>query len=189
MKKSLLLFLIIYSFSNQNSYSQIAYDGLNDHIFAGYINVGNKSGFEIQYESSLNEYLSCSLFINYLINPSKNHSYEQSDFDDKEFKSFNNFVNSFNSGMILRLHIGTFFNALNERIDPFAGVDISLKSIGGNLGLKYQLTQSIGFYTNYNYSFSNSIQGIEIFNDSDSNVAKNYFGKRNSFSIGITITL
>lgn len=187
-----LVYLILIFFFTQFSFAQPAYDGINNHLFIGYTNVGKTSGIEFQYEGSINEFISMGGRISYLFNPKPDKSLYE--FEPTDFEKAHNFINSFNSGIFVRLHIGTFFNSLDERIDPFAGVDLSLKSISGNIGVKYQLTNTIGFYTEYSYSFSNSVYGLDFFKDTDDTESNdflkdiNYFGKRNAFSIGMSLS-
>lgn len=198
MRKITLISIFALSILSLKTYAQTAYDGIDEHFAIGYRNVGKTPGIEIEFENATNEYISLGGFFTYLINPGTKLKKETNEYDGfqnfDEYEKFNSFFNSIDAGFFARLHIGTFFNSLNQRIDPFAGIDVSLKSIGANVGVKYQITDVIGVYAKYTGSFSGSVYGLDVFKDNESVIEDeaslknpNFFGKKDSFSVGISI--
>ena len=93
--------------------------------------------------------------------------------------------------LFLRFHFSEALN-LNERIDPFLSLEGGLKSAGINAGLKYNFSETIGVFAMYNHSFSTSIYGdTEIIDDEYSILSDklNYFGKKGTFSVGLTFNV
>ena len=141
--KKLLLSIALLTIS-QVSNAQ-AYDGKNDiKIFAGYQNVGGKSGVDIQIDRGLSDLVSYGVRYSFLIKPNKEEAVDNFDkmsqaFDSMDFAAF------------LRFHFSEAFN-LSERVDPFVSAEIGLKSISGNIGIKYNITEVLGLHAMYNHS-------------------------------------
>jgi|GEM_PF-113559 len=162
-----------------------AYDGLEDSkLFLGYVNVGGKSGVEFQFDRGISDLVSYGARFTFLIKPDDR---ENQDNMDSQFKAFD----SMDAALFFRFHFSEPLK-LSERIDPFLSLDLGLKSIGSNVGIKYNFSETLGLYAMYNYSFSSSFIGdhkvsgesYDVFED---NV--NFFGKKSSVMAGLTINL
>ncbi len=167
-----------------SSYSQAFDGGGNGKIFLGYANVEGKSGIEFQINHGANQLISYGGKFSMLINAydeteTSNSKEDMQPFDVLDF------------GLFLRLHFSKVFN-LNERIDPFVSLEGGLKSAGANVGVQYNFGDTIGAYVMYNHSFSSSLYGdTELVNDEMSILLDklNYFGKKNTISVGITFNV
>lgn len=184
LKTSILLFSI---FGIHNTVkAQMAYDGNGDYkIFVGYINVGSKSGVDVQFDTALTELISIGSKFNYLIKPNGNSKKEEDSFN-QTFDNVNNFLQNYDVGLFVRFHFGPTFK-IAETMDPYLGLDASVKSLGTQLGFKYKLTDVIGIYAQYNYSFSSSFTGSSRSETDDFFI--NYYGKSNAISVGMTFNL
>lgn len=180
-KLALTLFLAgIY----QSSFAQ-AYDGLGDRkIFAGYSNVGGKSGFGLQIDFGVGGLVSFGNSFTYLIKPDERQTSESF---DENFK----FFDGIDIGGYVRFHFNQPLQ-LNDNLDPYVGFDATIKSLGPHIGCKYNFTDTIGAYVQYSQSISSSYKGdhytqgdeYDIFDD---NI--NFFGKKSVISLGLTFNL
>ena len=182
--KKLLICALAFAGLQFNANAQ-SYDGEGDSkIFLGYANVGGKSGVQVQFDYGLSDLVSYGMDVTILIKPDDRESTDS--FDDS-FKAFD----SFDLGGFLRFHFSEPLN-LSEKIDPYLGLDVSLRSIGGHAGIKYNFSEIIGVYVMYKHSFSSSITGdhkivAETYDAFDDNV--NFFGKVGTISGGVTINI
>ncbi len=182
MKKTIILTIALFGIQFL-SYSQ-AYSGSGGKIFFGYANVGNKSGLEFQIDHAGSDLISYGGKFSMLIKPydpteTSNTEDEMQTFDVLDF------------GLFLRLHFSKAFN-LNERIDPFISLEGGIKSAGANVGVQYNFSDTIGAYVMYNHSLSTSLYGdTELIEDEMSILSDklNYFGKKNTISVGITFNV
>lgn len=183
MKKKLLLLVSIIGL-NQTVNAQ-SYDGKDDiKIFLGYTKIGSKSGVDIQVDRGLSDIVSFGAKFTVLINPDDRKTNNSI---DEGFKAFD----AIDVSAFLRFHFSEPLR-LSEKIDPFITLDVGLKSIGANIGIKYNFTETIGVYALYGHSFSNSFGGTHKidtveYDTFENNV--NYFGKQNSIACGITINI
>ena len=183
MKKTLLTALLFVG-TNFCANAQ-AYDGKDDiKIFAGYANVGSKSGVEIQFDRGLSDLMSYGVNLTFLIKPDDRATTD--DFDTT-FKKFD----SFDMGAFLRFHFSEPLN-LSERVDPYLGADFSLRSIGAHAGIKYNFSEVIGVYAIYKHSFSSSITGDhkisgETYDTFEDNI--NFFAKKSTIAAGVTFNI
>lgn len=181
--KKYLILIIIFGCNNVSN-AQMAYDGNGDcKLFVGYINVGSKSGVDFQFDSALSELVSFGGRLNYLIKPSSKNRNEE--IYGKTFTKVENILQNYNTGIFVRFHFGPTFK-IAETMDPFLGLDASLKSLGVHGGFKYKLSDVIGLYAMCNYSFSSSITGDTNLENED---FINYYGKSNAISFGVTFNL
>ncbi|RRJ88106.1 hypothetical protein EG240_13975 [Paenimyroides tangerinum] len=185
MKISKISVLLLSFFGIQTtSYGQMAYDGYGDFkIFTGYTNVGGKSGVDIQFDTALGELVSIGGKINYLIKPNKD--LDQDEFGET-FTGISRFLDNYDAGLYVRFHFGPTLK-IAETMDPYLGADASVKSLGAHAGFKYKLTDVIGLYAQYNYSFSTSFVGSSKVESDDAFI--NYYGKSNAISVGLTFNL
>lgn len=183
MKNSFLfLSIFILSLYSTNLFSQ-AYDGSGDSkIFLGYANIGGLSGAEFQFDSGLSDLVSYGGKITFLFDANKKVAQDQ-------FEETQNAFNSFDLGLFLRFHFSETFK-MSEKIDPYIGLDASLKNLGAHGGLKYSFSETLGVYAQYSHSFSGSLWGSlkDEENNDDTDIV-NYFGKQGTFSLGLTINL
>ena len=93
---------------------------------------------------------------------------------------------NFDTGLFVRFHFGPTLN-VSETMDPYLGIDATLKSISAHAGFKYKLTDLVGLYAQYNYSFSSSLTGNTNYEYDDLFI--NYYGKANAISFGATFNL
>lgn len=182
MKK---LFLSIALLTLSQTIQAQAYDGKNDvKIFAGYQNVGGKNGVDIQINRGLSDLISYGVRYSILIKPNKEEPQD----------SFDKMTNAFDSmdfAAFLRFHFSETFN-LSERVDPFVSAEVGLKSIAGNVGIKYNISEVIGFYAMYNHSFSSSLTGDHSISEGgydEFNDTRNYFGKKSTIAAGVTFNI
>lgn len=183
MKKILLISLSLFAL-NQKINAQ-SYDGEGDlKIFLGYTNIEGKSGGEFEIDKGVSDLISFGSKITILINPDERKT---TDSIDNNFKAFD----AFDLSLFMRLHFSETLK-LNEKIDPFLSLNLGLKSIGANVGVKYSFTEVIGAYIIYNKSFSSSFEGDHKINSEEFDVFEdnvNFFGKKSSISCGITINI
>ncbi len=159
-----------------------AYDSQDDNkIFIGYANVGGIFAAEIEYDKGIGDLVSYGGKIIFLINPNKNKPLD-------EFEEGRNVLASFDFGSFLRFHLGEPLK-MNEKFDPFLGLDASFSSIGIHSGIKYSFSETLGLYIRYNQSFSGSISGNNNAKSYDENSFYNYFAKQGTISGGLTIYL
>jgi len=186
MKNSIHALLFVFAFGMHNKVNaQMAYDGNGDYkIFTGYINVGGKSGIEIQYDNALSELVSIGGKFNYLIKPGGDAKEDNSMGD--HFMKIDNFLENYDAGLFVRFHFGPSLK-IAETMDPYLGLDASFKSLGAHAGFKYKISDLIGLYGMYNYSFSSSLLGSENVESDHSFI--NYYGKSNAISFGLTFNL
>lgn len=183
MKKTLLTALLIAG-TNFCANAQ-AYDGSEDiKAFLGYANVGGKSGVEFQLDRGLSDLVSYGVNFTFLIKPDDR---ETTDNFDNSFKKFD----SFDIGAFLRFHFSESLN-LSEKVDPYLGADVSLRSIGAHAGIKYNFSETIGVYAMFKQSFSSSLTGDhkisgETYDAFEDNI--NFFAKKSTISAGVTINL
>lgn len=162
-----------------------AYDGLGDtKIFAGYTNVGGVSGVDIQYDFGLSDLISLG---GNMIILSKPDDREIVDNFDRSLKAFD----AVNLGIYMRFHFSEPLN-LSEKLDPYAGFDFSMKSLGPHIGCKYNFSEVIGGYVQYSHSISSSVTGDhvvvgETYGHYDDNI--NFFGKKSAIALGITLNI
>lgn len=182
IKKYLSLIAIFGCYDVSNA--QMAYDGNGDYkIFVGYINVDGKSGIDFQFDSALTELVSVGVRLNYLIKPGNDNSNEEN--YGKVFTKVDNILQNYNAGIFVRFHFGPTFK-IAETMDPFLGLDASVKSLGAHAGFKYKLSDVIGLNAMYNYSFSSSFAGDT---DLENESFINYYGKSNAVSVGVTFNI
>jgi hypothetical protein len=188
-KLGTVIFILFLVFSQ--SVKAQAYDGdAETRIFLGYTNIEGKSGGEFQLDNGLNDYVSYGIKLIFISGTKK---------DNDEFSALDGFDASF----FLRFHFLEVLKS-NEKIDPYLGVDASLKSIGLHGGIKYNFGDIIGVYAQVGKGFSNSLSnGISkkdipepdrtyddkgnVVHESIGDYRVNYFGKSFSFNVGITI--
>ena len=183
MKKKLLLLVSIIGF-HQAGNAQ-SYDGKDDtKIFLGYTNIGSKSGIDFQVDRGLSDLISCGARMTVLINPDNRKTNNSV---DEGFKAFD----AIDASAFLRFHFSEPLR-LSEKIDPFISLDAGLRSIGANIGVKYNFSEVIGIYAFYGYSFSNSFGGAHNVDTVDYDTFENnvnYFGKKNSIACGVTFNI
>lgn len=184
---------------SQTTQAQIAYDGGGDYkFFVGYNHIGANSGLALQYDVALGDVVSYGLFCDLLFNPKdKLKSNANTDLNEFENQKMYNFFNSFDIGMFLRTHYGPLLHT-EKFLDPYIGLDFSLKSIAGHAGVKYKITDLLGVYASYTYSFSDSFYNLlpdddtaTYTNDFESTPSstRNFFGKQQAFSVGVTFNI
>jgi hypothetical protein len=177
MNKKLLFFFAISFLLLRTEIKAQAYDGRIDRkLFLGYTNVGGNSGAEIKFEYGLNDLLSSGADFRYLF-------IETPPTTDQIEKSGNFFQKS-DFGIFLNFHpLQTIKKS--TKYDVYIGPYASLKSIGLQLGAKYNFTERIGVYINGIQSFGNSFFGIGGTPDDFTN---NY-GKKTYVSVGLSLNV
>lgn len=162
-----------------------AFDGKGDtKLFLGYSNVGGKDGVNLQLDYGLSHLISYGFDLTFLIKPDDR---ELTDNYDSSFKAFD----SFDIGAFFRFHFSEPLN-LSEKIDPYLGIDISLRSLGAHTGIKYNFSEVIGMYVMYKHSLSSSITGDHIIESDTYDVFEdnvNFFGKVGAVGVGLTINV
>jgi hypothetical protein len=178
MLRKLCLLLIIQLFSGQILLKAQAYDGSIDRkLFLGYANVGGLSGAEFKYEAGYNDYFSGGINFAYLFNNADTIYADESE-------KATEFWYRCNAALFFNFH---FLPNLSPsgKLDPYAGIYLSFKSIGIQAGLKYNFSERFGCYGQINQSVSNSVRSINT-NPGD---YSNYFGKKTYLSVGLTCNL
>ncbi len=177
MKKLVLISALLFTSLYSTQCMAQAYDGKGDNkIFLGYTNIKGCSGAEWRLDSGMGDLFSMGFNATYLfikIEPVSED--EGSDKFDKIFKNID-------LGFLLNFHLSVPLN-MNEKIDPYFGLVLNLKSAGLHAGVKYNFTERFGVYMQLTDSFIFAITGKSIsWNES-------HFGKYIGVSGGITYNL
>lgn len=176
IKKLLFIFAITFFLFRTEIKAQ-AYDGRIDRkLFLGYTNVGGYSGAEIKFEYGTNDLISTGADFRYLFidTPPTTDQFEKSAY----------FFQKADFGIFLNFHpIQTIKKS--TKFDVYIGPYVSLKSIGLQLGAKYNFTERIGVYINGIQSFGNSFFGI---GGTPDDFVNNY-GKKTYVSAGISLNV
>lgn len=181
MKKTITLTIALLGIQF-SLYSQ-AYDGYNDiKMFFGYTNIGGNSGIEYQTDRGVNDLYSWGGQAVYLFDTKVDNEgvgYE------KGFK----FLDSFDAGIFIRFH---FLEALKlpKNLDLYLGGDVTIKSLGAHTGIKYNLSNTFGFYAMYKQSFAPVLKGdISLSEDRNGDPIESFFAKKAALSVGVTFNL
>lgn len=179
MKQLLSAILLCYIFGSTNLCAQ-AFDGSTDRkMFLGTAMVGDKFGIELQNDDGINDLLSYGGKLIFLFSK-----------DTEEFDSFDRWASAYSKidiGAFLRFHFSEALK-LSERTDPFLGLDISLKALGGHVGFKYNFSETLGVYVQAGHSFSGSFLPASPDDNTDV-LTNNRFAKKTSISMGLTINI
>lgn len=177
MKTKLVLIIAITFLLIRTEIKAQAYDGRIDRkLFLGYTNVGGNSGAEIKFEYGMKDWLSSGADFRYLFieTPPTSDQIEKSGY----------FFQKSDFGIFLNFHpLQTIKKS--TKFDVYIGPYASLKSIGLQLGAKYNFTERIGVYVNGIQSFGNSFFGIG--GEPDDFV--NHFGKKTYVSVGFSLNV
>ena len=179
MKKIITLLLLITTvFTTNNAVAQ-AYDGDEDsRLFLGYVRIKDVSGMELQFDKGVGSVVSFGSRFTYLFieNPSFTDEFGNTYTADIKIKD------KFNAGVFLRLHFSETFK-LSEKLDPFLGLELSLKGISAHAGAKYSLNENFSVYGQFTNGF-----GALLTNDNGSD-SSNVFAKQAYLSLGLAIRL
>ncbi len=172
--KKLSLFLIIHLLTGFILVKAQAYDGsIDTKVFLGYTNTGGKPGAEFRYENGINDFFSIGTDYICLLYKSGSKSYLE--------EKIELFIQRSDFGLYVNYHI--FQNKItSSRVDPYVGAFVSFKSLGLQAGVKYNFSERLGLYGQFNQSFGNSFFGIGGTPDD----FVNHFGKKASVAAGIT---
>ncbi len=157
-----------------------AFDGSDDSkIFLGPTMIGNQFGVEIGGDEGLSSLISTGgklilLFIK-----------EDENLD--EFDRTASAFSKFDLDLFLRFHFSEALK-LSEKTDPYFGLDLSLKALGGHIGFKYNFSETLGIYVQAGHSFSGSFWSATSENN-DSDISTNRFAKKTNISLGLTFNL
>lgn len=180
MKKTITLTIALVGM--QFSSNAQGFNGYFDYnVFLGYTNVGGKSGIEYQNDFRRSDLFSWGTQFTLLLNANDR---SEADSFEKTFK----FLDSCDGGGFVRFH---FTQALNfrEHVDPYLGADFTVRSLGAHAGIKYSFSEIIGIYAMYKQSFSSSFMGDTKLSEDMDEYTPSYFGKKASFSVGVTFSL
>lgn len=170
MKKILLITcLFISTLFSQKILAQ-SYDGAGDSkLFMGLAQIGTNTGVEISYDMGSNDLISMGGKATLLFN----------DTSEENVSGFEKFFLNSDLSLFLRFHLSIPLN-MSEKIDPYFGIDGSLKSIGAHAGVKYNFSETLGAYAQISRGFSKAFFGEQL---------QNKFANKTSLSAGITINL
>ncbi|MFH1121795.1 MAG: DUF6646 family protein [Bacteroidota bacterium] len=157
-----------------------AYDGSDDRkIFLGPTMIGDQFGIEIQGDEGLSDLVSTGGKLIFLFIKDA----ENLDEFDRTASAFS----KFDLALFLRFHFSEALK-LSEKTDPYLGLDLSLKALGGHIGFKYNFSETLGIYAQAGHSFSGSFWSATSEN-SDSDLMTNRFAKRTNISLGLTFSI
>lgn len=180
MKKILAIAGLVYLIFISPQLHAQAYDGSDDRkIFIGAVQVGHDMGVEFQTDDGIGELISYGGKIIYLINKIPDGTDE---FDRASFVFSNLDVS-----LYLRFHFSSVLE-LNEKIDPYLGLDVSLKTLGAHAGFKYNFSETVGVYAQVGRGFTGSFFGPTADNGTSDDFI-NRFAKKNNISVGITFNI
>lgn len=157
-----------------------AYDGSDDKkMFLGATMVGDQFGIELQGDEGLSDLVSTGGKLIFLFIK------DAEDLD--EFDRTASAFSKFDLALFLRFHFSEALQ-LSEKTDPYLGLDISLKALGGHVGIKYNFSETLGIYAQAGHSFSGSFWGATPENG-DTDFIINRFAKRTNISFGLTFNI
>jgi hypothetical protein len=179
IKRLVCLSLLCCVIGSSKIYAQ-AYDGSDDRkLFLGATMVGDQFGFELQGDQGLSDLISSGGKIIFLFIKDA----ENLDQFDRTASAFS----KFDLALFLRFHFSEALQ-LSEKTDPYLGLDLSLKSLGGHIGFKYNFSETVGIYAQAGHSFSGSFWGAASENG-DSDFIVNHFAKKTNISFGLTFSI
>ncbi len=141
-KKTLchLLIMLAFCFLPSIKMQAQAFDGDADvKIYAGYMNVGGKSGFEIGNEYGLNDFISLGVQVNYVF--------------IKEIPSLGK--PHFTDGYDISAHINYHWTEvlkLPSTLDIYSGATVGMEVVGIQNGLRYNFGELLGIYIEAQYN-------------------------------------
>lgn len=179
VKRLVCLSLLCSVICSSKLYAQ-AYDGPDDRkMFLGASMVGDQFGIEFQGDEGLSDLVSTGGKLTFLFIKDA----EGLDEFDRIASAFS----KFDLALFLRFHFSEAMQ-LSEKTDPYLGLDISLKTLGGHIGIKYNFSETLGIYAQAGHSFSGSFWS-ETPENSDSDFIANRFAKRTNISFGLTFNI
>ena len=144
-----------------------AWDGEGDvKVYAGYANVGGKSGFEIGSDYALSDFISIGGQITY-VNVKKHD------------EGHNNFLLGYDLSLMGNYHWAEVLK-LPSVLDIYSGASVGLRTGGLQAGVRYNFSETFGIYGQVRQNL------FKIFGD-DEEYGRIYQGKT-ALSLGMTIT-
>ena len=144
-----------------------AWDGEGDiKVYAGYANVGGKSGFEIGSDYALSDFISIGGQITY-VNVKKHD------------EGHNNFLLGYDLSLMGNYHWAEVLK-LPSVLDIYSGVSVGLRTVGLQAGVRYNFSETFGVYGQVRQNL------FKTFGD-DVEHGRVYQGKT-ALSVGLTVT-
>ena len=144
-----------------------AWDGEGDiKVYAGYANVGGKSGFEIGSDYALSDFISIGGQITY-VNVKKHD------------EGHNNFLLGYDLSLMGNYHWAEVLK-LPSVLDIYSGASVGLRTAGLQAGVRYNFSETFGLYGQVRQNL------IKTFGD-DVEHGRIYQGKT-ALSVGLTVT-
>lgn len=136
--KNILVVVVLFAFSLGNAQ---AYKGKGDTKFQVGANVQDAAtGINVSYDYGLGENISVGLSSTYALG-----------LDDSV--SGADFLDRFDLKARFNANLGNVIN-IDENLDIYPGLNLSLKNFGGHLGFRYLFTDGFGLYTEFNTPFA-----------------------------------
>lgn len=144
-----------------------AWDGEGDvKVYAGYANVGGKSGFEIGSDYALSDFISIGGQITY-VNVKKHD------------EGHNNFLLGYDLSLMGNYHWAEVLK-LPSVLDIYSGASVGLRTVGLQAGVRYNFSETFGLYGQVRQNL------FKTFGD-DVEHGRVYQGKT-ALSVGLTVT-
>ena len=144
-----------------------AWDGEGDiKVYAGYANVGGKSGFEIGSDYALSDFISIGGQITY-VNVKKHD------------EGHNNFLLGYDLSLMGNYHWAEVLK-LPSVLDIYSGASVGLRTAGLQAGVRYNFSETFGLYGQVRQNL------FKTFGD-DVEHGRVYQGKT-ALSVGLTVT-
>jgi outer membrane protein G len=180
MKKNFIICLVLSLYTNLITAQ--AYDGVHEgKFYLGYMSSQGLSGIDFQIDKGISDYFSSGFRFNYIFNYEFEKPQQIPGLNFEIENTKDSFINKANLGFFLRFHFMEVFK-LEDNIDPYVSVEATFKSLGANIGCKYNFTDSFGVYAQFGKGFSNSLASFA--NDESDFI--NIYGKNSYFVIGLT---
>jgi len=144
-----------------------AWDGEGDiKVYAGYANVGGKSGFEIGSDYALSDFISIGGQITY-VNVKKHD------------EGHNNFLLGYDLSLTGNYHWAEVLK-LPSVLDIYSGASVGLRTAGLQAGVRYNFSETFGLYGQVRQNLFKTF-------DDDVEHGRVYQGKT-ALSVGLTVT-
>jgi hypothetical protein len=178
MKTTIVILALLSAFFSPVLLKAQAYDGQNENkVYLGYTNIGGGSGIELRADHGRGDIFSMGFNVTYLFYkiPSigEYDSYDKVDY----------ILENFDVGMLMNFHLSAPLH-MDEKIDPYVGIFLNLKSAGLHGGCKYNFSERLGVYAQLAQSFTTSLTGPVTNTGNDTR-----YGKNTILSAGITFNI
>lgn len=142
-----ILTVLILMFFAQFSFGQAFY-GKGDVIFQVGGNFQDRGrGINGSLDFGIGDNISLGISSSYLLGVDRTTNSEGKNVPVPEFSDRFDIKGRFNA------NLGSVLN-IDDRLDVYPGLNVSLKNFGGHLGLRYFFTHGFGIYSEFNFPFS-----------------------------------